>query len=231
MSDMQQLIDYLEQSVADNAFSRGDKRGFKELLKEHNPQKQDLDFLRSKVFDMAMARADAQNYSHVIAWLEEINKTLVLPATAQSTEQVFFSPGEDCLNAIRQQLRSAMSTVRICVFTISDDRIAREIKSAHKRGVSVRVLTDNDKSLDLGSDIEELARAGVEVKMDYTRNHMHHKFAVIDKEYLMTGSYNWTRSAASYNHENLLLTSDEGVVKEYLKEFEKLWQEMDFYHG
>lgn len=229
--NMEELIGYLEESIADNAFSRGDKRGFKELLKEHNLQKRDFDFLRSKVFDMAMSRANAQNYSHVITWLEEINKTLVLPAKADSTEQVYFSPGDDCLNAIRQQLRSAISTIRICVFTISDDRIAHEIKSAHRRGVSVRVLTDNDKSLDLGSDIEELANAGVEVKMDYTRNHMHHKFAVIDKEYLITGSYNWTRSAANYNHENLLLTSEKDVVKQYLREFEKLWEEMDHYHG
>lgn len=228
---MQELIDYLEESVMDNAFSRGDKRGFKEMLKQHDLQKQDFDFLRSKVFDLAMTRANAENYGHVIAWLEEINKTLVPRASSQSTEQVFFSPGDDCLNAIQQQLRSAVSTVRICVFTISDDRIAREIKSAHRRGVSVRVLTDNDKSLDMGSDIEELARAGVEVKMDYTKNHMHHKFAVIDKEYLITGSYNWTRSAANYNHENLLLTSDDSVVREYLKEFERLWKEMDFYHG
>lgn len=228
---MQELIDYLEESIADNAFSRGDKRGFKEMLRQHDLQKQDYDFLRSKVFDMATTRANADNYEHVIAWLEEINKTLVPNGKPQSTEQVFFSPGDDCLNAIRQQLRSAVSTVRICVFTISDDRITSEIKSAHRRGVSVRVLTDNDKSFDLGSDIEELARAGVEVKTDYTKNHMHHKFAVIDKEYLMTGSYNWTRSAARYNHENILLTSDDSVVREYLKEFEKLWEEMDVYHG
>lgn len=228
---MQGLIAYLEDSIADNAFSRGDKRGFKEMLREHDLLKQDFDFLRSKVFDLAMARANAENYAHVLTWLEEINKTLVPKVGETSTEQVFFSPGDDCLNAIRQQLRSAMSTIRICVFTISDDRITNEIKSAHRRGVSVRVLTDNDKSQDMGSDIDELVKAGVEVKMDETRNHMHHKFAVIDKEYLMTGSYNWTRSAANYNHENLLLTSDKGVVNEYLKEFEKLWEEMSFYHG
>lgn len=228
---MQELIEYLEESVEDNAFSRGEKRSFKEMLKEHDLQKRDLDFLRSKVFDMAMAKANAENYNHVIVWLEEISKTLIPKVAAQSTEHVFFSPGDDCLNAIRNQLRSAISTVRICVFTISDDRITREIIAAHKRGVSVRVLTDNDKSLDMGSDIEELAREGVEVKMDYTKNHMHHKFAVVDKECLMTGSYNWTRSAANYNHENLLLTTDEGVVKEYLKEFEGLWEEMEFYHG
>ncbi|MCE7992066.1 MAG: DUF1669 domain-containing protein [Roseivirga sp.] len=228
---MQELIAYLEESIADNAFSRGEKRGFKEMLRQRDLQKQDYDFLRSKVFDLAMARANTENYAHVIAWLEEINKTLVPKVGTTSTEQVYFSPGDDCLNAIRQQLRSAISTVRICVFTISDDRITNEIKSAHRRGVSVRVLTDNDKSLDLGSDIEELVRDGVEVKMDNTRNHMHHKFAVVDKEYLMTGSYNWTRSAANYNHENILLTTDKGVVREYLKEFEKLWRQMDFYHG
>jgi phosphatidylserine/phosphatidylglycerophosphate/cardiolipin synthase-like enzyme len=226
---MQELINYLEQSVEDNAFSRGDKRGFKELLNGHDLKKEDLDFLRSKVFDLAMLRADSDNYSHVITWLEAINKTLVPSPEKRSTDQAFFSPGEECLNAIRQQLRAAVSTVRICVFTISDDRIAQEIIAAHSRGVSVRVLTDNDKSLDKGSDIARIVRAGVAVKMDFTRNHMHHKFAVVDKEHLLTGSYNWTRSAANYNHENLLLTSGTGVVREYLKEFDRLWQVMDFY--
>lgn len=226
---MQELIDYLEESVADNAFSRGDKRGFKELLNSYDLRQQDLDFLRSKVFDLAMLRADADNYNHVIAWLEAINKTLVPSSDKRSSDQVFFSPGDECLNAIRQQLRAVVSTVRICVFTISDDRIAQEVIAAHSRGVSVRVLTDNDKSLDRGSDIARIARAGVAVKMDFTRNHMHHKFAVMDKERLLTGSYNWTRSAANYNHENLLLTSEVSLVKEYLKEFDRLWQVMDFY--
>jgi hypothetical protein len=33
------------------------------------------------------------------------------------------------------------------VFTITDDRITEEIVDALKRGVAIRIITDNDKSL------------------------------------------------------------------------------------
>ena len=78
------------------------------------------------------------------------------------------------------------------------------------------VITDNDKSLDLGSDIERLAKAGIAVKMDRTTDHMHHKFMV-------------ARSAAKHNHENILVAKEEDVVKSFLTEFEKLWKQMSTY--
>jgi phosphatidylserine/phosphatidylglycerophosphate/cardiolipin synthase-like enzyme len=90
----------------------------------------------------------------------------------------------------------------------------------------VRVITDNDKTLDHGSDIEQISDAGIHVKMDRTTDHMHHKFMVVDNQALITGSYNWTRSAARYNHENILLTREPGVIKSYLKEFDQLWKVM-----
>jgi phosphatidylserine/phosphatidylglycerophosphate/cardiolipin synthase-like enzyme len=72
-------------------------------------------------------------------------------------------------------------------------------------------------------------KAGIDVRVDYTDHHMHHKFAVIDERTVMTGSYNWTRSAALYNHENILITGDKAIVKEYLKEFHRLWDVMKPY--
>lgn len=227
---MDELIKYIEESVADQAFSRGEKRELKERLADYNPSTDDLNFLRSKVFDMAMGRATAENYELVIGWLEAVNKTLLPKADATSDSQVFFSPGEACKNAILHQLKVANSIVRICVFTISDNDIARQIIASHDQGLDVRVLTDNDKLMDMGSDIKELSSRGVPVKVDYTRNHMHHKFAVIDKETLLTGSYNWTRSAAKFNHENILLTTDKASVMAYVDEFDKLWKEMAFFH-
>lgn len=229
---MDELINYLESSVSDGAFSRGEKRSFKALLADLNPSPQDLGFLRSKLFDLAQDRVNAENFDLVLGWVEEVNKTLVPQNEDNRSEsEVFFSPGEACRMAICEQLRSAISTVRICVFTISDDRITREIISAHKRGVLVRVLTDNDKSEDLGSDVDQLVTEGLEVKMDSTSNHMHHKFAVFDKTSLLTGSYNWTRSAARYNHENLLVSKDQKLVKSYLEEFDRLWREMEAYQA
>lgn len=58
---------------------------------------------------------------------------------------------------------------------------------------------------------------------------MHHKFAIIDNEAVLTGSYNWTRSAANYNHENILITHDRDTVLAYCQEFDKLWKEMQDY--
>ena len=52
---------------------------------------------------------------------------------------------------------------------------------------------------------------------------MHHKFCVVDKSVLLTGSYNWTKSAADRNQENLLVTEDPKMVKAYISEFENLW--------
>ncbi|WP_210486065.1 phospholipase D-like domain-containing protein [Rufibacter aurantiacus] len=139
----------------------------------------------------------------------------------------YFSPGEDCLMAILEFIGAATASLKICVFTISDDRITNAILAAYRKGVDIQLLTDNEKLFDKGSDIRQLAQAGIAVKIDNTPNHMHHKFAIMDHTQVLTGSYNWTRSAALYNHENVLVTSDAHVVAGYSGEFNQLWKEME----
>lgn len=47
---------------------------------------------------------------------------------------------------------------------------------------------------------------------------------MLDGCLLISGSFNWTRSAASKNWENMIITSDEALVKSFDKEFEGLWK-------
>jgi mitochondrial cardiolipin hydrolase len=89
------------------------------------------------------------------------------------------------------------------------------------------LITDNDKAQDQGSDIFRLMDHGVEVRMDNSAYHMHHKFAVVDKRVLVNGSFNWTRSATDYNQENILVTDEPKLVTAYLTEFESLWHEFN----
>lgn len=140
---------------------------------------------------------------------------------------VHFSPGDACLNAIVNQISSARKMLDICVFTISDDRISDAIVACHRNRVQVRIITDNEKLQDLGSDIERFAKAGIVVRIDRTEAHMHHKFALVDGKTVLTGSYNWTRSAAIYNHENVLVTSEMPVIAAYAREFQRLWDTLD----
>lgn len=76
---------------------------------------------------------------------------------------------------------------------------------------------------DEGSDIQRLKNAGIEVRTDRTPAHMHHKFAIFDRQTLLTGSYNWTRSAAEHNHENVVVTADARLTEAFDEAFERIW--------
>ncbi|HIE0247791.1 TPA: phospholipase D-like domain-containing protein, partial [Pseudomonas aeruginosa] len=134
-----------------------------------------------------------------------------------------FSPGEECRRKIRELCRQARQSLDICVFTISDDQLSAEILACHRRGVPVRIISDDDKQFDEGSDIHALREAGVPLRIDDSPFHMHHKFALVDGAWLLNGSFNWTRSASVNNEENLLVTDDAVLIGAYRREFEELW--------
>ncbi|HKA08668.1 MAG TPA: phospholipase D-like domain-containing protein, partial [Gemmataceae bacterium] len=136
----------------------------------------------------------------------------------------FFSPGKTCIHEVIRQFDIARHSCDVCVFTITDDPITDSIIRAHARGVAVRVITDDEKSHDLGSDIDKLHLCGIPCKMDLgNAAHMHHKFALFDGRRLITGSFNWTRSASEQNEENLLVTPDPDLVAAFAVRFEFLW--------
>lgn len=217
-------------SISDEVLISSEKKEIKKLLKELSPDKNLCAVLRSEIFDLAHSNISDQNFPAVVQWLEEMNKVLLTVQKEEGVnERVYFSPGEECLNAILNQIKTARQLIRICLFTISDDRISNELISKHKSGAHVKIITDNDKINDKGSDIERLFKAGIPVKVDMTDNHMHHKFALFDKSTTITGSYNWTRSAERYNHENIIISDSPDLHREFDREYNKLWNDLIFY--
>ena len=56
---------------------------------------------------------------------------------------------------------------------------------------------------------------------------MHHKFAIVDGNVLINGSFNWTRQAITGNQENLIITEDKNITQLFMREFQKLWEQYD----
>jgi mitochondrial cardiolipin hydrolase len=219
------LIDIFQKTFMDKTFSRSEKRAVRELLtKDYCLDKDERALVRSRIFDMAREAVGSGKDQWVMDWLETANKLLL----NRQDSHVFFSPGNDCRKAIINCLKEAVKSVDICVYTISDNMIATEILNCHKRKVAVRIITDDEKVNDQGSDIWEIAAQGVKTKIDNSPHHMHHKFAIFDQDRVLTGSYNWTRSAAECNQENLMVSDDKRVVVPYVQEFETLWDNMEF---
>jgi len=139
------------------------------------------------------------------------------------SEALFFPDDGPCYERFLQYLLSVRSTLDVCVFTITDSRVASALIELQKKGVRVRVITDDEKSSDEGSDIAELKQSGVAVRMDNSPSFMHNKFAILDKKVLLNGSFNWTRAAALENRENIVIINDSNLVQLFGVEFEKLW--------
>jgi phosphatidylserine/phosphatidylglycerophosphate/cardiolipin synthase-like enzyme len=219
----------LSLSLADLSLSRGEKQALREVFENLKDTAQNWIELRQDIFDVARAEIADRDPKLVLGWVEELMK-LVQSQQAGPAEllppESHFTPGDDCPRRIMQLIRAARSTLDICVFTITDDRLATAVLEAQIRGVSIRIITDNEKAFDLGSDVPSFQDAGVPLKVDHTPFHMHHKFAIFDKQILLTGSYNWTRGAANDNHENVIITSERRLVDRFDELFERLWRQL-----
>ena len=221
-----ELDSRLRDSVADLRLDNAEKLDLREaaaaLGAEH------ARYLRNRAFDIArelMLDAPARTLE-ALQWLEQVVKTVdAAQAPAATVNQAWFAPGDACLRKLRELIGGVRGTLDVCVFTISDDRLSGELIEAHARGVAVRILSDNDKRFDDGSDIARLQAAGIPVRLDDTPFHMHHKFALFDGRMLANGSFNWTRSATDRNEENLVVTDDPALVSGFARRFETLWQD------
>jgi mitochondrial cardiolipin hydrolase len=223
--DTEEVDRALRATLDDGRLSRGERDALLELLRQSPVDEARLAQLRARAFALARESLKEPSALARLGWVEEFVKLLaqLRPAEASPSSHACFSPGDGCLMTILGELGRTRHSADICVFTITDDRITSAILAAHARRVAIRIITDNDKQYDQGSDIERLRGAGIPLRVDITEHHMHHKFAVLDSRRLLNGSYNWTRSAATYNEENLIVTSDPALVATFAKQFGSMW--------
>jgi mitochondrial cardiolipin hydrolase len=209
--DFNRLDQQLRDSLADLRLSNEERDELRQLGSELNQDQ--VRFMRNRAFALARElMREPENVEQALKWLEQVIKTLDSVGSAPRVEHAsaHFSPGESCRR-------------KICVYTISDDQLSEEILACHERGIAVRVITDNEKQFDVGSDIQWLRDKGVPLRIDAGPYHMHHKFALFDGRLLLNGSFNWTRSATTSNEENLLVIDHPQLLAAYSREFEALW--------
>jgi len=224
--DVDEWDELLRKTAQDSRLSTGERTALQEKLKEAALDVRARAVLRSTAFDVARDLARDGSPADAITWLEEVTK-LLLPPTGDGAEifiDVQFSPGEACARRIIGLLDGCRRTADLCVFTITDDRITDAVLRALKRGTGIRVVTDDEKAYDEGSDVRRMAQAGIPVRVDASPYHMHHKFALFDGTTVLTGSYNWTVGAARNNEENLVVSNDRRLVTAFSSEFERLWK-------
>ena len=101
-----------------------------------------------------------------------------------------------------------------------------------KKGLNIRVLiSDQEANNKLLPKLKEKFDTVLVQHFDYYgNNRMHDKYRIIDMDYVMHGSDNWT-STAKYNGETLATTIDREFVKKFADGFMKIYEDMGLpYH-
>ena len=137
---------------------------------------------------------------------------------------VYFSPagGRAAREAILELLKQARQEIWVAAFVLTDARITESLVAAHRRGVRVRVVIETRNLAN--SRGETLKQAGIDVRRDGNPYTMHHKVMVVDGEWVVTGSYNFTNSGFVRNNENLLILRDSSLAQRYQREVEAIWR-------
>lgn len=136
--------------------------------------------------------------------------------------EALFSPGDRVAARILSLLQSAQESIHFMAFTLTLDSIAEALIERARAGVAVQGVLDASQARNPGSDLEALRGGGIRVELDGNPAKMHHKVIIIDGRIVITGSYNFSRSAEERNDENVLVIYSPEVASRYLIEFERI---------
>lgn len=148
------------------------------------------------------------------------------------------------LPAVKSALENAKYSIDIVMYFINFDpsvkkslvnELVEELINAHKRGVKVRVILDQNIDFALWNEGGEwqkqdknvalftyLKKQGIEVYYDNLFVTTHSKAIVIDKEIVIVGSANWTESSLRKNWEASCLIKSKDLAKQFLDDFSKI---------
>lgn len=138
--------------------------------------------------------------------------------------EVYFSLYDDPELIIIKNIDAAKEFINIAMYPFTDREIAQAINRAKDRGVDVKVYLDRSRVNAQYSKSRYFLNNGIEgIRISSNNYIMHNKFAIIDNEIVITGSYNWTASAGERNDENLLVINDNNIIEKYQNQFNNLW--------
>jgi phosphatidylserine/phosphatidylglycerophosphate/cardiolipin synthase-like enzyme len=135
--------------------------------------------------------------------------------------KVCFSPRGGCTENIVEQINAAKSEILVQAYSFTSAPIAKALTNAFKRGVKVEAILDKSQRKEKYTSATFISNAGIPTFIDDKHAIAHNKIIIIDKETVITGSFNFTKAAEEKNAENLLIIRNKDLAKMYLDNWMK----------
>ncbi len=160
----------------------------------------------------------------------EATRTAMVPSKPEL--KTCFTPAENCMGLIVAAIDSAKSEILVQAYSFQAKPLVKALGRAHTRGVKVRVILDR-------GDERQHDRAGSRLIAERILPHVdtgvasaHNKVMIIDRDHVITGSFNFTEAAQKKNAENVLLIKGHpDVAAAYRKNWQRRLAASRPYYG
>jgi phosphatidylserine/phosphatidylglycerophosphate/cardiolipin synthase-like enzyme len=169
-----------------------------------------------------------------------VGETLVSVQFSPTSKQQAWADSSN--GSIANILSTSQQQIDFALFVFSEPGLGDMLQTQSQKGIEVRgtidrqfAYRDYSSALPLmGVDPNHLCQAGVSnlhplntigVPTLPTGDLLHHKFAIVDRRTVITGSHNWSNAANYHNDETLLIIKDNPTVAAHFdREFNRLYE-------
>lgn len=156
------------------------------------------------VFFASGAQAKQPTLLDELSW---ILQTRIDKAPASAQIEAGFSPDGGAERLVLKIINASQKSIRLAAYAFTSPTVVRALRDAKRRGVDVRVVTDDEASQSKSGTaaLNLLANAGIPVRLNGTYAIHHDKYIIADDLHVQTGSFNYSQAAAKSNSENVIV--------------------------
>ncbi len=150
------------------------------------------------------------------------------PALAIGGAQVetYFAPDGQVAAHINEALQGASRSIYFLAFAFTRRDFAHTLLDQAAAGLDVRGVFEGEQLAAGGDSVwNVLADGGMAeaIRKDGNPRNMHDKVFIVDRDTVVTGSFNFSASAEDANDENALIIHDPAIAAAYYAQWERIW--------
>ncbi|BAU66226.1 helix-hairpin-helix motif protein [Stanieria sp. NIES-3757] len=148
---------------------------------------------------------------------------------------------------IGKKISNATNSIDLALFVFSEQKLVDLLAQAQQKQVKIQGVFEPEFALRSYSEVLDMWGVALRDRCKYEANNnpwkksintvgiaqltkgdkLHHKFAVIDQNTVITGSHNWSEAANHNNDENLLVIHNNIVAQHFQQQFNLLYEQTE----
>lgn len=147
---------------------------------------------------------------------------------AQTTIETAFSPDKNAEDLVLKVIDSSKESIRLAAYSFTSPPVMKSLIAAQRRGVDVKIVIDQKGNMSKVSKsaMNLIVNAGIPLRTVSAYKIHHDKYIIVDGRTVETGSFNYSKSAAQYNSENVIVIwNNRAIADSYLQHWESRWEQ------